>query len=146
MCLHFTMPDNDVTANLPVTDIGSQSTGNNLQVPPDLTRSRSTTNEKLTNISSPSKAPLHMSSASSMPALNDHNAQVLLRQNKTVCPPDRPKNAFPPNVRGGSDKGLGSVPSMETLYNEHSDNEVMEEDLSDTDTDDEWEGLETTAV
>jgi hypothetical protein len=35
---------------------------------------------------------------------------------------------------------------METLCNEHSDNEVMEEDLSDTDTDDEWEGLETTAV
>lgn len=80
-----------------------------------------------------------------MPALNDHNAHVMIGQ-KQICPPGKPKNVFPHSNRGGSDQMLGSVPSMDTIFNEHSDNEVMEEDLSDTDTDDEWEGLETTAV
>ncbi|XP_061167290.1 phosphatidylinositol 3,4,5-trisphosphate 3-phosphatase and dual-specificity protein phosphatase PTEN-like [Saccostrea echinata] len=142
--LHFTMPDNDVTANMSVTDDGCHSIPNTLQVPRELPRSQSITNEKLTNMSSSSKDPFHMSTASSMPALNDHNAQVVLSQ-KQVFSPDRPK--FPHSVKGGSyQKPGGSVASMDTICNEHSDNEIVEEDLSDTDTDDEWEGLETTAV
>lgn len=144
--MSFAMPENDVTAGMSVTNNGSQSSRNNLQIPADISRSRSTTNENLTSISTSGvKVPIHMSLASSMPALNDHNAHVMIGQ-KQICPPGKPKNVFPHSNRGGSDQMLGSVPSMDTIFNEHSDNEVMEEDLSDTDTDDEWEGLETTAV
>lgn len=41
---------------------------------------------------------------------------------------------------------FGSVLSMDIIFNEYSDNEVMEEDLLDIDIDDEWEGLEIIVV
>lgn len=41
---------------------------------------------------------------------------------------------------------FGSVLSMDIIFNEYSDNEVMEEDLLDIDIDDEWEGLEIVVV
>ena len=145
VCMHFAMPDDDITAGLSVKSNGSQSGRNNLQVPAEISRSRSTTNENLTSISSPGKGPLHMTSASSMPALNDRNVHAVLRQKMLNNPADKPKNAYQ-HSKGGSDQMLGSVPSLDTIFNEHSDNEVMEDDLSDTDTDDEWEGLETSAV
>ncbi|XP_078319615.1 phosphatidylinositol 3,4,5-trisphosphate 3-phosphatase and dual-specificity protein phosphatase PTEN-like [Crassostrea virginica] len=145
VCMHFAMPDDDITAGMSVKSNGSQSSRNNLQVPAEISRSRSTTNENLTSISSPGKGPLHMTSASSMPALNDRNVHAVLRQKMLNNPADKPKNAYQ-HSKGGSDQMLGSVPSLDTIFNEHSDNEVMEDDLSDTDTDDEWEGLETSAV
>nr|XP_011431707.2 phosphatidylinositol 3,4,5-trisphosphate 3-phosphatase and dual-specificity protein phosphatase PTEN [Crassostrea gigas]XP_011431709.2 phosphatidylinositol 3,4,5-trisphosphate 3-phosphatase and dual-specificity protein phosphatase PTEN [Crassostrea gigas]XP_011431710.2 phosphatidylinositol 3,4,5-trisphosphate 3-phosphatase and dual-specificity protein phosphatase PTEN [Crassostrea gigas]XP_034314583.1 phosphatidylinositol 3,4,5-trisphosphate 3-phosphatase and dual-specificity protein phosphat len=99
--MSFAMPENDVTAGMSVTNNGSQSSRNNLQIPADISRSRSTTNENLTSISTSGvKVPIHMSSASSMPALNDHNAHVMIGP-KTDLSSRQNQRMFSPTVIEG---------------------------------------------
>ena len=82
-------------------------------------------------------------SSTSCSSLSKDDAQVVLRNSGRQS--IRPKGTL--GNCGDTGSGGGSHGSTDAISTEAlSDNDMPDCDLSETDTDDEWEGLETTAV
>ncbi|KAK3089518.1 hypothetical protein FSP39_004232 [Pinctada imbricata] len=126
--LHFVTPENEQISST-------------LQVPKPAHHVGSHTDElHLPQPTSQSSVPIQTSSSCSSLSVVDNNAQVVLKNSRR---PRHDKSALTPSS-SDTGSGTGSLDAIST--DAYSDTEAPEVDLSETDTDDEWEGLETTAV